>query len=143
MQFIMIGKKPGDLVAMREWLSPYVLRNQDLCKNVNAKISFLASPLIRHKIFHQMKTNQRVSNTMLTEEQKRKYEATRQMAKDELERIDKELEEEVIRTRQRIEELQQIKKAIRQIHEAACSLLGIKSLVEMKDYGLVDLEKKA
>jgi hypothetical protein len=89
------------------------------------------------------KTNQRPGKTMLTDEQKRKYEATRQMAKDELERIDKDLEEEVIRARQRLEELQQAKKAIKQIHDGACSLLGVKSLIEMKDYGLEELQRKA
>ncbi len=79
---------------------------------------------------------------MFTEEQRRKYEATRQMAKDELERFDKELAEEVQRAKQRIEELQQAKKAVKQIYDSACALLGVKSLVEMKDYGL-DLEKRA
>ena len=80
---------------------------------------------------------------MLTEEQKRKYEAMREMARDELERLDKELADEVLRARMKIEELQQAKKAVRQIHDAACTLLGVKSLIEVKDYGLAELEKHA
>jgi len=52
---------------------------------------------------------------MLTEEQKRKYEAMREMARDELERLDKELADEVLRARMKIEELQQSKKAVKQI----------------------------
>ncbi len=79
---------------------------------------------------------------MMTDDQKRRYESMRQLAREELERVDKDLQEEVARARQRIEELQQVKKAVMQIHEGACSLLGVKSLVEMKDYGLAELERK-
>ena len=71
---------------------------------------------------------------MFTEDQKRKYEATRQMAKEEIEHFDRELAEEVRRTKQRIEELQQAKKAAKQIYDAACTLLGVKSVIELKDY---------
>lgn len=71
---------------------------------------------------------------MFTEEQKRRYETTRQMAKDEIEHFDKQLAEEVQRAKQRIEELQQAKKAAKQIYDAACTLLGVKSVIEMKDY---------
>jgi hypothetical protein len=78
---------------------------------------------------------------MLNDEQKRKYEATRQMATEELERFDRMLAEEVHRAKQKIEELQQAKKAVKQIYDSACALLGVRSVVEMKDYG-VDLEKK-
>ena len=80
---------------------------------------------------------------MLTDDLKRKYEATRQMAREELDRLDKELADEVLRAKQRIEELQQNKKAVKQIHDGACTLLGIKSVIEMKDYGVSDLEKQA
>ena len=76
-------------------------------------------------------------------EQKSRYEAMRQMAKDELDHLDKELNEEVIRAKQRIEELQKSKKIVKQIYDNACSLLGIKSVIEMKDYGLGDVEKHA
>jgi hypothetical protein len=79
---------------------------------------------------------------MFTDEQKRKYEATRQMAKDELDRFDKLLAEEVHRAKQRIEELQQAKKSVKQIYDSACAILGVKSVIEMKDYG-IDLEKRA
>jgi len=67
----------------------------------------------------------------------------RQMAKDELDYIDKELSEEVIRAKLRIEELQRSKKVVKQIYDYACSLLGVKSAIEMKDYGLGDVEKNA
>ena len=78
----------------------------------------------------------------MNNDQKTRYEAMRQMAKEELDHLDKELSEEVIRARQRIEELQKSKRVVKQIYDSACSLLGIKSVIEMKDYGL-DMEKQA
>ncbi len=77
----------------------------------------------------------------LSEEQKRRYESTRQMASTELERFGKELEEEIVRARQRIEELQRARQAMKLIHDSACELLGIKSEVTIKDHGIADLEK--
>lgn len=79
---------------------------------------------------------------MFTEEQRLKYEATRQMAKEEIERFDRLLADEVQQAKQKIEELQQAKKAVKQIYDSVCALLGVKSVVEMKDYG-IDLEKRA
>jgi len=79
---------------------------------------------------------------MLTDEQKTRYEMIRQMAKEELDHLDKELGEEVIRAKQRIDELQKSKRVAKQIYDGACTLLGVKSVVEMKDYGLVDMEKQ-
>jgi len=79
----------------------------------------------------------------MTNEQKTRYEAMRQMAKEELDHLDKELSEEVIRARQKIDELQKAKKVVKQIYDSTCTLLGVKSVVEMKDYGLGDMEKRA
>jgi hypothetical protein len=79
----------------------------------------------------------------MTNEQKNRYEAMKQMAKEELDQLDKELSEEVIRARQRIDELQKAKKIVKQIYDSTCTLLGVKSVIEMKDYGLGDMEKRA
>jgi len=79
----------------------------------------------------------------MTTEQKSRYEAMRQMAKEELDHLDAELSEEVARAKQRIEELQKAKKTVKQIYDNACTLLGIKSVIEMKDYGVGDMEKHA
>jgi RNA-splicing ligase RtcB len=79
----------------------------------------------------------------MTSEQKSRYEAMRQMAKDELDHLDKELGEEVTRAKMRIEELQKAKKTVKQIYDSACTLLGVKSIIEMKEYGLGDMEKHA
>ena len=67
----------------------------------------------------------------------------RLMAKDELDHLDRELGEEVTRAKMRIEELQKAKKTVKQIYDSACTLLGVKSIIEMKEYGLGDMEKHA
>ncbi len=79
----------------------------------------------------------------MTSEQKSRYETMRQMAKDELDHLDRELSEEIVRAKQRIEELQKTKKVVKQIYDDTCSLLGVASAIEMPDYGLGDLEKQA
>ncbi len=79
---------------------------------------------------------------MLTEDRRLKYETMKEMAADEIERFDKELAEEVLRAKQRIEELQQSKKAAKQIYDAACTVLGVKSVIEMKEYRIGDMEKQ-
>jgi ribosomal protein L11 len=80
---------------------------------------------------------------MLTEQQKQKFELTRQMAKDELEQLDKEINLELARTKERLVELQQAKKAVKQIYDGACARMGIKSVIEMKDFNFSDLVKQA
>ena len=65
------------------------------------------------------------------------------MARAELDHLDKELSEEIARARQRIDELQNAKKVMKQIYDNTCALLGVKSVVEMKDYGLEDAQKQA
>ncbi len=65
------------------------------------------------------------------------------MARAELDHLDKELSEEIARARQRIDELQNAKKVMKQIYDNTCALLGVKSVIEMKDYGLEDMEKRA
>jgi hypothetical protein len=79
----------------------------------------------------------------MTSEQKIRYETMKQMAKDELDHLDEQLGEEVIRAKQRIEDLQKSKKVVKQIYDNVCTLLGVQSVIEMKDYGLDDVEKHA
>jgi hypothetical protein len=79
---------------------------------------------------------------MLTEQQKQKYELTRQMAKEELEMLDKEMNAELARAKERLLELQQAKKAVKQIYDGACTRMGVKSILEMKDFNLSDLVKQ-
>jgi hypothetical protein len=80
---------------------------------------------------------------MLTEQQKQKYENARQMAKEELEQLDREINAELARVKERLLELQQAKRAVKQIYDGACARMGVKSVLEMKDFNLTDLVKPA
>jgi hypothetical protein len=80
---------------------------------------------------------------MLTEQQRAKYESTRVMAKEELDLLDKDIMAELAKAKARLKELQEAKRAVKQIYDGACARLGIKSVIEMKDYSLADLEKQA
>ena len=72
----------------------------------------------------------------MTNDQKTRYEMMQKVARDELDQLDKQLSEEVIRAKQRIEELQKSKKIVKQIYDNACTLLGIQSVIEIKEYDL-------
>jgi ribosomal protein L11 len=78
---------------------------------------------------------------MLTEQQKQKYESTRQMAKDELQDLDRQISAELAKVKDRLLELQQAKKAVKQIYDGACARMGIKSVIEVTDLNLTDLVK--
>ena len=79
---------------------------------------------------------------MLTEPQKHKFEVTRQMAKEELEALDKEISTELAKVKDKLLELQQAKKAVKQIYDGACARMGIKSVLEVSDINLADLVKQ-
>jgi ribosomal protein L11 len=78
---------------------------------------------------------------MLTEQQKEKYETTRQMAKDELQELDRQISAELAKVKDKLLELQQAKKAVKQIYDGACARMGIKSVMEVTDLNLTDLVK--
>ena len=80
---------------------------------------------------------------MLTEQQKNKFEVTRQMAKEELEQLDKEISAELAKVKDKLLELQQAKKAVKQIYDGACARMGIKSVMEVTDLNFTDLVKQA
>ena len=79
---------------------------------------------------------------MLTEQQKHKFEMTRQMAKEELEQLDKEISTELAKVKDKLLELQQAKKAVKQIYDGACARMGVKSVLEVSDLNLTDLVKQ-
>jgi hypothetical protein len=78
---------------------------------------------------------------MLTEQQKQRYEATRQMAQEELQDLDKEISAELAKVKDKLLELQQAKKAVKQIYDGACARMGVKSVLEVTDLNLSDLVK--
>ena len=79
---------------------------------------------------------------MLTEQQRQRYESTAQMAKEELELLDREIMAELTRSKERLQDLQQAKRAVKQIYDGACIRMGIKSVIEMKEVSLADLDKE-
>jgi ribosomal protein L11 len=78
---------------------------------------------------------------MLNEQQKQRYEATRQMAQEELQELDKEISAELAKVKDKLLELQQAKKAVKQIYDGACARMGVKSVLEVTDLNLTDLVK--
>ncbi|NLT66295.1 MAG: hypothetical protein GXX84_06790 [Acidobacteria bacterium] len=80
---------------------------------------------------------------MLTEQQKHKFEMTRQMAKEELDQLDKEISAELAKVKDKLLELQQAKKAVKQIYDGACARMGVKSVLEVTDLNISDLVKQA
>jgi len=80
---------------------------------------------------------------MLTEEQRSKYDMARQLAREDLEQLDREIVSELTRVRQRLQELQQAKRAVKQIYDGACARMGIESVIEVKEISFAELEKQA
>ncbi len=76
---------------------------------------------------------------MLTEQQMKRFEQTRQMAKEELEALDREISAELARAKEKLLEFQQAKKAVKQIYDGACARMGVKSVLEVTDVSLGDL----
>lgn len=62
---------------------------------------------------------------MLTQDQKSKYEQIRLTAMSDLEAVDREIEAELAKVKTRLLELQEDKKAIKQVLEGACARLGL------------------
>lgn len=80
---------------------------------------------------------------MLNESQKQKLDETRKMAQEELAQIDKEIASELTRVKEKLIELQQAKKAMKQIYDGACARMGVKSTVEVTHINLNDIVKSA
>jgi hypothetical protein len=80
---------------------------------------------------------------MLTEEQRRRYEETLELAKQELELLDRDLAAEIERAKQRLQELQEAKKAVKLIYDGACARLGNQNDLKMQNFDLAELEKHA
>ncbi len=60
----------------------------------------------------------------LSEEQRKHYETTQNMARQELAELDVKIEEELAKVKDKLAELQNDKKAARQMYDAACLRLG-------------------
>lgn len=61
----------------------------------------------------------------LSEQQKQFYENTLQVTKQEIDDLDRQIEEELAKVKERLADLQNAKKAARQMYDAACLRLDI------------------
>ncbi len=68
--------------------------------------------------------------SVLTDQQRKFYEETRKVTKQEIADLENQIQEELQRVKQRIAELQAAQKAARQMYDAACQRLGIPNDLE-------------
>ena len=66
----------------------------------------------------------------LSEQQRKFYESTLEMTRQEIGDLDAQIEEELAKVKDRLAELQNAKKAARQMYDAACMRLGIPNELE-------------
>ena len=76
---------------------------------------------------------------MLSADQKKQYEAMRYTALADLEAIDDEITSELARVKKRLLELQDDKKAVKQILDGVSARLGMPPLPPLKDLNLADI----
>jgi len=69
----------------------------------------------------------------LTDQQRQFYDNTRQVTKQEIDELDRQIEEELAKVKDRLAELQAAKKAARQMYDAACLRLGVANELEDQD----------
>ena len=69
----------------------------------------------------------------LTEQQRKFYESTLAMTRQEMEDLDRQIEEELAKVKDRLAELQTAKKASRQMYDAACMRLGVHNDLEAEE----------
>jgi hypothetical protein len=69
----------------------------------------------------------------LTEQQRQFYDNTRNVTKSEIDELDRQIEEELAKVKDRLAELQSAKKAARQMYDAACLRLSVPNELEDQD----------
>jgi len=69
----------------------------------------------------------------LSPDQKKFYENTLEVTKQEIDDLDRQIEEELAKVKERLAELQNAKKAARQMYDAACLRLGVPNELEEED----------
>lgn len=67
---------------------------------------------------------------VLTDQQRKFYEETLKVTKQEIQDLENQIQDELQRVKQRIAELQAAQKAARQMYDAACQRLGIPNDLE-------------
>ena len=80
---------------------------------------------------------------MLTAEQKAHYESVRRIAQEEMDACDREIALELSRVKKRLLELQEDKKAVKLVFDAASARLGLEPSPALREINLSDLKKPA
>ena len=70
---------------------------------------------------------------MLNDEQRKFYENTLLVTKQEIAEFDRQIEAELAKVKERLADLQNAKKAARQMYDAACLRLGVPNELEEED----------
>ena len=78
---------------------------------------------------------------MLTEDQKAHYEKVRKFAQEEMEAFDRDIATELGRIKKRLLELQESKKAVKQVFDGASARLGLDISPPLREINLSDLKK--
>ena len=78
---------------------------------------------------------------MLTADKKAHYENVRRIAQEEMDACDREIATELGRIKKRLLELQEEKKAVKQIFDGASTRLGLEVSPPLRDINLSDLKK--
>ena len=80
---------------------------------------------------------------MLTADKKAHYENVRRIAHEEMEAFDREIATELGRIKKRLLELQEDKKAVKQIFDGASTRLGLEVSPPLREINLSDLKRPA
>jgi hypothetical protein len=75
----------------------------------------------------------------LSDQQRKFYENTLKVTKDEISDLDRQIEEELAKVKERLAQLQNGKKAARQMYDAACLRLGIPNDLEAEEEASADV----
>lgn len=75
----------------------------------------------------------------LSDQQRKFYENTLKVTRDEISDLDRQIEEELAKVKERLAQLQNGKKAARQMYDAACLRLGIANDLEAEEEASADV----
>jgi hypothetical protein len=75
----------------------------------------------------------------LNDQQRKFYENTLTVTKQEISDLDRQIEEELAKVKERLAQLQNAKKAARQMYDAACMRLGIPNDLEAEEEGSAEI----
>jgi hypothetical protein len=77
--------------------------------------------------------------TTLNDQQRKFYENTLTVTKQEISDLDRQIEEELAKVKERLAQLQNAKKAARQMYDAACLRLGVPNDLEAEEEGSAEI----